>query len=215
MYVLIHKNRVVVGPMGWNRAMFDAALKRAKITQTLPRVAPEQLPLVIDQDTKIMQASLVYQEYNSKIEYLHGPFWDLTGDQAIGTFEIKETPVEQIKAKLIQDAAAARYDKEIAGVKATIQGLEVTVDTNRGSRDVFVQQFLLMGENDVSSWKFPEGWLSLSKQDLGLAVAAGVAHVQAAFDWERSKIEEINAATTPAQLDAVVIVEAQPEIAPE
>ena len=64
-----------------------------------------------------------------------------------------------------------------------------------------------MGENDVVNWKFPEAWLTLTKSDLGIAVNAGVAHVQAQFNWELAKNEEIDACTTAAELDAVVIIE--------
>jgi hypothetical protein len=66
-----------------------------------------------------------------------------------------------------------------------------------------------MGENDTVNWKFPEGWLTLTKADLGAAVTAGVAHIQSSFDWEKAKVEEIEAATDAATLDVIVIVEPQ------
>jgi len=69
-----------------------------------------------------------------------------------------------------------------------------------------------MGENDTVNWKFPEGWLTLTKVELGAAVSAGAAHIQGSFDWEKAKIEEIEAAETVEVLDAIVIVEPQEEL---
>jgi len=207
MYVLVHKQRVIVGPMAWNRAMFSGALNKLNITTVLPRKDPTDLPIVFDADTKLCSAVLEYPEHNPKIEYLHGPFWNFDEPTAVGTFQILETPIEFIKGNLKATVATERYNREIAGTTATIQNMAVTVDTNRGSRDIFVQQYLLMSENDVVNWKFPEAWLTLTKSDLGIAVAAGVAHVQAQFNWELEKNEEIDACTTAAELDAVVIVE--------
>ena len=207
MYVLIHKDRVIVGPMAWQRGMFVGALKKLNITTLLPRNAPVELPMIFDADTKLCSAVLEYPEYNSKIEYIHGPFWDFSEPVAVGTFQVLETPIEFIKGKLKAEVADVRYSREIAGVTVEIQGTTVTVDTNRGSRDIFVQQYLLMGDNDVVNWKFPEAWLTLTRSDLGKAVGAGVAHVQAQFNWELTKNEEIDACTTAAELDAIVIVD--------
>jgi hypothetical protein len=100
----------------------------------------------------------------------------------------------------------------VAGTKTTIQDLEVTLDTSRDGRNVFIQKYTLMGEDDVVNWKFPEGWLTLTKTELGVAVATGAAHIQGAFDWEKAKVEEIEAAETVEALNAIVIVEPQEEL---
>ena len=91
-----------------------------------------------------------------------------------------------------------------------MQNVEVTADTNRGDRDIFIQKYLLMNENDVVTWKFPETWLNLTKLELGLIVAAGAAHVQNAFEWEDALVNQIGNCTTLEELDAIVIVEQNP-----
>jgi hypothetical protein len=213
MYVLVHKERVLVGPRDWNRPIFEDALERLKLQTLLPRRDPQTLPIVIDEDTYITNAAIVIPPHNERIETYHGPYWNFENkDLAVGTYEIKYKTLGSIRELLRNEAAAERYRREVAGTKTTIQDLEVTLDTSRDGRNIFLQKYTLMGENDVVNWKFPEGWLTLTKAELGAAVSAGAAHIQGAFDWEKAKIEEIEAADTVEELDAIVIVEQEEEV---
>lgn len=207
MFLLVHKNRVIVGPMSWHYGMFSHGLERIESTAFIPRSEPQTLPLILDENTKIVKCREIIPSYNKKIQYIHGPFWNFDEPIAIGTYEIKDTPIELVKNTLIEELAAERYKKEIAGCKVNIQSTEVTVDTNRGSRDIFIQKYLLMGDNDTVQWKFPEGWLTLSKTDLGAIVSAGVTHVQTAFNWEKTKLDLINNSTSSLELDSISLTE--------
>ena len=212
MYVLVHKERVLVGPRDWNRPMFEGALNKLKIQTLLPRRDPQELPIEIDDDTYITNAAITIPSHNEKIETYHGPYWNFENkDLAVGTYEIKEKQLGSIRELLINDAAAERYRREVAGTTTEIQSTTVTLDTSRDGRNVFIQKYTLMGDADTVNWKFPEGWLTLTKSDLGIAVAAGETHIQSAFDWEKAKVEEIEAAADAAALDAIVIVEPQEE----
>ena len=70
MYALVHKERVLVGPMKWNRGLFEGALARIKVSGHVPRLAPDadKLPIVYDVDTKIMPARYETPEHNTRIE---------------------------------------------------------------------------------------------------------------------------------------------------
>jgi len=209
MYVLIHKNRVIVGPMAWNRAMFDGALGKLGIVHTLPRAAPAELPLIIDADTRLAESIYEYPVYNTLTEYLHGPFWNFDAPVAVGTFQIMPIQIEFIKGTLRGQAAEERYRREQAGTTYELQGQTVTLDTSRGGRDIFAQAYLLMADSDVKNWKFPEGWFTITRSELGGVVQAGSTYIQSCFDWERAKVEEIDACETAEQLSAVVIIPAQ------
>lgn len=200
MYALIYQNRVIVGPMDWNRALFSGALENRKIIFGLPRVAPETLPLVINEETRICTVSEIREEINPLTQYHYGPLWDLAGDVAVATYQATNTQIEFARDNYKGAVAAKRYLKEITGASTTIQGITVSLDTSRDGRNIFIQKYMLMGEGDIVNWKFPEGWLALSKTDLGQAVAAGAGHIQAAFDWELLKSEAIDAAQTTEEL---------------
>ena len=208
MYVLVHKERVLVGPRDWNRPMFEGALERLKLSTLLPRRDPQELPFIIDEDTYITNSAIVIPPHDELIETYHGPYWNFENkDLAVGTYEIKERPIGSIKEALMNQVAAERYRKEVSGAKTTIQGLEVSLDTSRDGRNIFLQKYSLMSDADTVNWKFPEGWLTLTKTELGAVVFEGASHIQAAFDWEKAKVEEIEAAADAATLKAIIIVE--------
>lgn len=211
MYALAHKGRVLAGPMPWNRGIFDGNLQKLKITKLLPRVAPEQLPLVIDEDTAIYEVEYQRPQHNEKIHYLEGPYWEFTETKAIATYLVKDKSLDSIKGNLKQQASAERWKKEVAGISVTVQGKPVSVSTERGSRDVFLQRYSIMSEEEVIDWKFAEGWVALTKADLGSIVTAILNHVQESFNWEHTKSQEIDAKATAEELDAVVVVEESEE----
>lgn len=206
MYAVIYKNRVLVGPMGWNRAIFQGALEKQKITDGLPRVAPEELPLIINEDARIALVEENRPQINTLVEFYYGPLWDLDGDVAIANYEVHDTPIESAKFNLKGLAAEERWKKEEAGTVINIQEQTVTLDTSREGRNIFLQKYSLMAESDTVNWKFPEGWLTLAKTELGQIVAAGATYIQSCFDWERDINDQIDIANTKEELLAIEIV---------
>jgi hypothetical protein len=206
MYAVVYKGNVIVGPMEWNRAIFTGSLSKEGVDVTLPRVAPETLPYVINEDSKICLVNENRPEMNPMVEYYYGPIWDITGDIAIANYDVMDSPVEFAKVNFKNQAADVRYKKEISGTKINIQNTEVTIDTTRDGRNIFVQKYSLMGDNETVNWKFPQGWLTLTKSELGSIVAAGASHIQTVFDWEKTINDQIDAATTKEQLLSIQIL---------
>jgi hypothetical protein len=201
MYALIHNNRVLSGPRNWDKAFFEFVLKRQKINYTfVSRKPTDELPFVINDDTKIYPVEVIRKNINDMIEYHRGPTWDIQESVAVATYEVVETPLEFAKANYKNLLADERYRKEVKGVKATVQDTEVTVDTSRDGRNIFVQKHSMMAESDTVNWKFPEGWLTLTKSELGQLITAGAAHIQDAFDWEKEISDQIDAETEVADL---------------
>ncbi len=207
MYAVIYDNKVLVGPMNWNRGMFQGALERKGIQYPLPRTAPDNLPLTINEHAKIMRVDEIRPTMNPLVEFYYGPLWDITEEAAIANYEVHDSPIESMRYNLKQVAAQARYNKEVLGTTVTIQEQTVTIDTNRGAKDVFVQKYLLMAESDTVNWKFPETWLTLTKSDLGLCVAAVNQYIQQCFDWELNISVQIDQAQNKQELLATTIVE--------
>lgn len=207
MYAVIYDNRVLVGPMNWNRGMFQGALERKGIQYPLPRTAPDNLPLTINEHAKIMRVDEIRPTMNPLVEFYYGPLWDITEETAIANYEVHDSPIESMRYNLKQVAAQERYKREVLGTTTTIQEQTVTIDTNRGARDIFVQKYLLMSDTDTVNWKFPEGWLTLTKQDLGTVVQAGAQYIQSCFDWELNIAEQIDLAQTKQDLLAIIIAE--------
>jgi hypothetical protein len=208
MYVIIHKSRVIVGPLAWAQKYYTDVLKiRHRIQANIPGQAPEQMPYTVDENTKIHEVVENKPNIDPMIQYHYGPLWDTTNDVVVANYEVKELSIESARNNFRHLAAHERYKKEISGTKVTIQDKEVSVETSRGDRDIFVQKYLLMSEQETVNWKFSEGWLTLTKQELGSVVQAGATHIQNSFDWEKNINDQIDAAQTPEELYAIEIEE--------
>jgi hypothetical protein len=205
MYVIKHKDRIISGPKEWDPNFFSFALQKEKIDYRLPRKAPTQLPFVIDENTTVYKAKYVYPEYNSKIEYLHGPFWSYEGSEAIGTFEVKRTDIQLVKNTLKNRVSDLRYKEEIAGIKVTINDVEVSIDTSREGRTVYYQKLVTMSETETVNWKFKEQWVNLTKTNLQTIVNAIELHVQECFNRELTKITTIESLSSYEELDSFKI----------
>ena len=203
LYVLVNNGEVLNGPRGWNYRSFESTLEDdLEIELKLPMKKEDDEIFIVDDNTKIYPAEMQYQDYNARIEHLHGPFWDFSTGKAIGTFEKRFNDIDAIKNDLKAKVAETRWTKEVAGVKTTVQGQEVSLDTSRDGRNIFVQKLLLMTDDETVKWKFPEGWFVLIKQELAEVVAAGAAHIQMQFEWEAVKIQEIDACANHDELSA-------------
>jgi hypothetical protein len=208
MYAVIHKEKVIIGPKEWNRGFFVFRFQQLKIdAPMIPRTAPTELPFVVDKDTRIVRAETTYDEIDPMVQYHRGPIWTINEEYAVASYEAVDTPIEQARSNFRNKAAGERYKKEVSGTKVTVQSTEVTLDTSRDGRNIFIQKFSLMEDDDTVNWKFPEGWLTLTKSELGQIVRAGATHIQSAFDWEKSINDQIDSATTAEELLAIEIVE--------
>ena len=208
MFVVVHNGYVTLGPKNWNKLSFEEELRdECEVEYTLPTRNDARDPIIINANTSILPVvSIDTPNLNGKIQRLDGPYWNFSETQAEMYYTAGDLPLDYVKSNLKNEVAAKRYEKETAGIKMTIQSTEVTVDTARGSRDIFLDTYNVLGENDTINWKFPEIWLTLTKAELGSLVAAGVAHIQYCFNWEKTKADEIDACTTLAELDAITIV---------
>lgn len=205
-YVLINDGYVLNGPREWNYRSFESTLSDdLDIPVNLPMQKNDNEPIVINATTRIIASTMVYPDYNPKIEYLDGPYWTFNEDMsfATGTFQVKDQPIEYVKQTLIGRVAANRYIKESAGTTTVIQDKTVSIDTSREGRAIFVQAYTLMADDATINWKFPEAWLTLTKPELGQVVAVGATHVQQSFNWEESKTVEINNCTTLEELNNI------------
>lgn len=210
MYAVVYKNRVIVGPMGWNRAIFQGSLAKEGVNQTLPRVVPEQLPYEVTPDAQIMAVQEDRPTLNPLVEYYHGPHWEVQSDKAIAHYHVFDIELSSARGGFKDLAAQERYRKEVAGITHVVQGHIVTLDTSREGRNIFLQKLALMTDTDVVNWKFPERWVTLTKADLNQIVAAGAAHIQICFDWEKQISDQIDQAQTKQELLNIQILEPEP-----
>lgn len=216
MFLIVEKlqdgtDLVHLGPMNWRPSFFKSCLRDdLEIDFSVPLSNDSYDCIVVSDTVKIIPIREAYTvgDYNSKIHQLVGPYYNFYTDYAEMYHNVENKPVEVVKSELKQVIAANRYKYEIMGITVTIQNTPISVLTSRGDRDLYLQAYQ-MGKDGIS-WKFEDQFLTVSNAELGQIVVAVTDHVQAAFDWEYSKQNEIDSKTTVAELDTVSLVSDNP-----
>ena len=114
--------------------------------------------------------------------------------EAIPTFDKVAKPLDQIRQMIKDDVAGKRYVKEAAGTQVELRpGVTVTADTSRDGRAIFVQVYGTMADDTAVDWKFPEGWFTVTKTELGAVIAGGFTYIQEQFVWEKTFVDRIDA----------------------
>jgi hypothetical protein len=202
-YLLVEDRTFVHLCIDWNQRFFQSELNNMGVDFGVPPVGGyikindnlEFIPLTEDE----------IPSYDPLYEYLAGPVYTYLADQAKETYTKFEDKIENIRPKLKAIVAAERYRRECLGVVVNVQDIDITVETDRETRNIFVQKYMLMGENDVSAWKFPEGWLNINKAELGYIIFNGATYIQNQFNWEQEMSDQIDAATTIAELKTLMV----------
>ena len=205
-YILVeNKQSVLLGPVFWRHRFIQSELDDLEIEFTVPPTEPNSY-LNINDNLEIYPVDdPAIPAHDPKYETLAGPFWTFSNNTASGVYTAVQKSIQNIKSEMKQLAADERYKKEVAGAKVTVQGVQITADTSRDGRHLFLQKYSLMGDADTVDWKFPETWVTITKAELGAVIMAGANHIQAQYDWEKTVSDQIDAASTVAELKTIVI----------
>lgn len=130
----------------------------------------------------------------------------LEGDKA--PVELPKPPetLEEHKAAKLAEIAAARYEREVGGFM-TPHGTFIETDREAQSKIAGAHAAVQAGFITVLDWKFGPGvFVTLTAEDVG-NVARGIAqHVQESFTWEKTLVEQVQAATTIEEVQAIELV---------
>lgn len=197
-YTLVDNNQIKVGPRDYHLAFFTEYLKQVGVDYSLPVSYEDNQPIVVNEQISIIPTEDPVTPYVLPItEQLAGPFWNITPSLITGQYEVADVDLYSAKSAMKSFIADLRYQKEVAGIKVTVQDNEVSINTNRGfDRDIWFQSLSLLPEGATQKFKFPKEdlWLDLTKSDLQTIVTAIVTHVQDCFDWENQQVAITNAA---------------------
>ena len=212
-YIIVKDQQtVLLGPMPWRQRMFQREindlLEAGDITEqyNIPPVPPESKYLALGEGLEIfpvVQSNV--PAHDGIYEQLAGPYYSYANNEATETYNAVSVPLDQIKGTLKNIVTNNRYKKEVDGFKITVQISEVTVDTSREGRQIFLDTYLAMADAETINWKFPEVWINVTKTDMEQIVFAGKSHIQTCFDWELSTQNAIDAAQTEQELKAIVL----------
>lgn len=135
--------------------------------------------------------------------------WTLAKTDALTALETA------IAAKIAAALPQARADKKAALANrrwqaetggATVAGMSVPTDDRSQAKFAGAALAAVLDPNYSARWKLADGFFVELSHDQVIGLAQGVrAHIQACFDREADMISAIDAAATPAALDAIDI----------
>jgi hypothetical protein len=205
MYALVHKNQVVLTQEFWNTRMINMVLEEDYgIKRRILLAEENDVPIIIDEDTKACTYYEIKPDYNERIEWLDGPLYEVVGDGVVGTYLVKNLDLSIAKDNLKKLLPAARYAKEVKRVEVTIQDQTFTIPADRDSRLLLVGKIVGMNTETIN-YKVGDLWLDLSKNELNSILRQIDESVQHAFDWEYSKTLEIDACENLEDIDKIKI----------
>lgn len=204
-YILV-ENRTVVhyGPCKWNQGIFQSKLAELRCIYNLTSEGYTNCGNNIEIFPIIKADDPVYDGH---FEGLSGPHYTYDTETVTQYFLKVNQTLDQVKQLLKALATIRRFDLENSGLYITVQGKTVFLDTERSNRNIFIQKYLFMNDAEIAEWKFPEGWVHLSKSELGNVIMQGANYVQSQFNWESSISSQVDAATTMDELKSIATSE--------
>jgi len=206
MYALIQDNQIKVGPRDWRYYFFKQYIDSNGLdSSSLPINEPSDRKVITAEWKIIPVTQLDTPSYDPLFEQLAGPFWAVNDEYITGYYTVVDLSVDSSKSKLKEIVTDTRYKVEVGGCPFTFpDGTEVTLYTTREDRGVYLQAYQIMSDGQSIVFKF-EGavFKSVTRDELGMIVATGAQHIQAAFNWESQLYAEIDACETIEQLKLV------------
>lgn len=204
MYALIHNNQIEVGPREWTWSFFKEYLDENDLDSTaLPRKSPTE-PIITSEWKILPVIGPDDPGHTYPFETLAGPFWTIGETLVTGVWNVIDIPDLDVAKDYFKGIITNnRYAVEVGGFKTNIQGIEVSIDTSREGRQIFLDTYLAMGNTETINWKFPEAWISVTKTDMENIVLSGKEHIQNCFTWEKNKWDEIDICTNRSELEAI------------
>jgi len=206
MYSLVNGQELLLGPIAFNYRMINSVLEEElEVDFRVTSQDYQNVPITFTEDIKILPARNEVPEFDPRFQGVSQISHTITDTEVVFYYGVGDKPLEQIKAEYKAGVAPERWNKENTKVTITINGKEITVSTSRDNRLSLVSK--LLSSDGPYNFKFNDGvWEEITKTDLQTILNEIDSVVQAAFDWELAKLEEIDACETKEAVYEVVIV---------
>jgi hypothetical protein len=212
---LIHNNSLILGPMGFNVRMINSELEELEVEETITTQSYTELPIHFsDNLTHLLPLERNTPPYDPKYYDVGNFTWEIIEENQVPTkvlltYPTIEKTLEEVKSIRKQEVSPYRREKENTTLTLTVNQTEVEVSTSREERLLLASK--LAASPGPHNFKFKNTWLEITTAELQTIVSEIDVKVQEAFDWELSKLQEIDACLTIDDVYDVVIRE-EPQI---
>ena len=220
MYALIHNSQLILGPIQWNYRLINGELEDLEVDAKVSPRDYENVPFTFDENTYLIPAVQNIPEYDGRFQSVGNFDWEIIQENDVPvrvemTYPISNKTLDQIKQEYKSQLPDIRRQKETQIIDVTLGETTVQVSTSREERVSFVSK--LVSSPGPHNFKFENDvWLQITTTELEYVISQIDVKVQEAFDWEYSKVQEIDACETGEDVYNVIIVEpVEEEVVPD
>lgn len=207
-FVLVHKDRVLLGPISWRKRAFEQDLKdELGIETILPAVNTDGRPITIDEDTRILYFAGVQQTIpiDELLDEPAGPYYIFYENYCTSYYNPVPRNINSVKGIVKSRVPGARYSKETGGVIVSVNTSEYLVSTLREERNLFssgiaglwkMKKVNRITINEKEQIFISDDWVNLTSENLTTIDNAIKQHVSDSFAWENAKYAAIDALNT-------------------
>lgn len=203
MFALINDNQLVLGPIEFNYRLFNSVLEEElEVDYKLKPSDYAQVPILINENIKILNAVEDIPVYDPKVEDISLYKYEVLDDKVVFYYESKQKDINLIKNDYKNTISSERWHRENIGYITTIvNGVEINVSTSRESRVSLITK--LSSGNGPYNFKFGKVWIEITGDDIREIISKIDQKVQEYFDWEYSKLSEIDNCTTISDIENI------------
>ena len=200
--------------MGFNVRYINSELEDLEVEERISPQSYTDLPIHFsDNETHLVLIEKVVPENDTKYHNIGNFTWEITKENDVPvkvllTYPIIDKTLEEVKELRKQEVSPYRREKENTTISVNLNGTSVEVSTSREERLLLASK--LSAAPGPHNFKFSNTWLEITTEQLQTIVSEIDVKVQEAFDWELSKLQEIDACETIESVYDVVIRE-QPQ----
>lgn len=208
---LIHNNSLELGPMGFNVKYINSELEDLEVEERISPQSYTDLPIHFsDNLTHLLPLEKEVPQHDPKYHNIGNFTWEIIKEDDVPvkvllTYPIIDKTLEEVKSNRKQEVSPARREKENKTITLIVNGTEVEVSTSREERLLLASK--IAAAPGPHNFKFKNTWLEVTTEQLQTIVSEIDVKVQEAFDWELSKLQEIDACETIDEVYDVVIRE--------
>ncbi len=208
---LIHKDSLLLGPIGFNVRMINSELEDLELVDFITPKSYTNIPMHFsDGLTHLLPIEKIIPSYDSKYENIGNFNWEIVKEDDIPikvslTYPVVQKTLDEVKNNRKQEIYPIRKRKEDSILKLIIDGVNVEVSTSREERVLLTSK--LSSSPGTHNFKFLNTWLEITTEQLQYVIGEIDKVVQSAFDWELEKTQEIDSCNTIDEVYSVVIKE--------
>ena len=208
---LIHKNSLILGPIGYNVRLINSELEELEVEETLNPSSYTEIPIHFsDELTHLLPIEKDIPSHDPKYQNVGNFTWSIVEENNVPikvllTYPVTDKTLEEVKELRKQEVAPYRREKENTTITLTVNETEVEVSTSREERILLAAK--LSASPGPHNFKFKNTWLEITTEELQYIIHQIDLKVQEVFNWELSKLQEIDACTTIDDVYDVVVRE--------